>query len=77
MFQPGATKQHVHLSFLYTLHAYSSQIYHHTTKVKPILFLTLKFKHEYIDKYVFLGQGIYFKTICYLNKNFCSLRKYV
>jgi hypothetical protein len=49
--------------FLYTFCAYSSLIYQQTTKIKSILLFSLKLIHEYIDKYMFLGQVIYLKTI--------------
>ncbi len=55
----GATSQHVHLSFVYTFHAYSSHIYQHTTKIKPILLFPMDLKHEYIDKCMLLGEVIY------------------
>ncbi len=64
-FQLGATKQHVYLSFLYTFHAYSSHIYQYTTKIEPILLFSINFIHKYMDKHMFLGQVIFFKTICY------------
>jgi hypothetical protein len=65
IFKLRASKQHVHLSFLYTFQAYISHIYQHATKIKPILLFPINFIHEYIHKYMFLGQVIYFMTICY------------
>jgi hypothetical protein len=61
----GATSQHVHLSFLYTFHAYSSQICQHTTKIKPILLFPINLIHEYMDKYMLLSEVIYLNIFCY------------
>jgi hypothetical protein len=61
----GATSQHVHLSFLYTFHASSSHIYQHTTKIKPILLFPVNLIHEYIDKYMLLGEVNYLNIFCY------------
>jgi hypothetical protein len=61
----GATSQHVHLSFLYTFHAYSIHIYQHTTKIMPILLFPVNLIHEFIDKYMLLGQVIYLNIFCF------------
>jgi hypothetical protein len=71
----GATSQHAHLSFLYTFHAYSSHIYQHTTKIKPILLFPINLIHVYIDKYMLLGEVIYLKSFVTRIK-FYNLRKY-
>jgi hypothetical protein len=61
----GATSQQVHLSLLYTFHAYSRHIYQHTTKIKPNLLFPINLIHEFIDTYVLLGQVIYLNIFCF------------
>jgi hypothetical protein len=65
IFQMGATSQHVHLSLLFTFHAYSSYIYQHITKINPILLFPINLIHEFIDKFMLLGQVIYLNILCY------------